>query len=167
MLQLTSVAVAIIYLLAAWKETLDQGEELRSSREASSLLVGKEAQCVTTLTTLSENLRRTEEKFEALKQENEAKSVEAADLRSKILEGKSKVDREREEMREAEKQNREVQLQIRSTLDELEQVKQKIEAKKHSPQRNIRKKLEFESDTDRKLNLKASGNEDIVQSVNK
>lgn len=171
LLQLTAVGLALTCLLAAWLEASTLGEELRSSREASKLLEEREAQCVFTLGALSENLKQAEQKWEALKQENEAKSANAADLKKNILKGKAKVDRERLEMKEAEKQNREVQQQIRSTLENLEQLKQKIEAAKKSgsiqdsPQKKLRKKLEFESDTGNKL--KASVNDDTVDSFNK
>ena len=171
LLQLTAAGLAVTCLLAAWKEASALGEQLRSSREASRLLEGREAQCVFTLRGFSENLKQAEEELEGLKQGNEASRREAAGLKSKILEGKAKVERERLEMGEAEKQNREVQQQIRSTLEKLDQVKQKIEvaqkadSTQHSPRTKLRKKLEFESDTGNKL--KASGNEDIKDSVNK
>ena len=126
MLQLSSVGLALTWLLAAWKEASSLGEELRNSNAASRLLVEKEAQCVLSLKSLSEKSKEAETDLEVLKQGNEAMSAEAAHLKQKIVDWRARVDREREEMREAEKQNRAAQEEIRDTLAKLEQINQKI-----------------------------------------
>ena len=126
MLQLTAVGLALTLLLAAWKEASSLGEELRSSNAALRLLVEKEAQCVFTLGSLSEKSKEAKTELEVLKQGNEAMSAVAAGLKQKIGEARARVDGEREEMREAEKQNRAVQEEIRETLAKLEQINQKI-----------------------------------------
>ena len=126
LVQLTVVGLALFCLLVAWKEANSVGEQLRSSIVASELLVEKEAQCVFTLGSLSEKSKEAKTDLEVLKQGNEAMSAVAAGLKQKIGEGRARVDGEREEMREAEKQNRAAQEEIRETLAKLEQINQKI-----------------------------------------
>ena len=117
------LGLSLIFLLAACLEVISVGEELRISKETVTLLIENETQCALSLQDLSE---KTKQELEALKEENEEMVVRTIVLKQMIAEGRAKVSREREEMREAEKQNRAAQEEIKGTLVEMEIVNKKI-----------------------------------------
>ena len=121
------LGLSLIFLLAACLEVISVGEELRISKEAAVMLVEKQAHCALSLQDLSE---KTKQELEALKEENEEMVARTVVLKQMIAAGRAKVSREREEMREAEKQNRAAQEEIKGTLVEMEIVNKKIKEMK-------------------------------------
>ena len=117
------LGLSLIFLLAACLEVISVGEEVRISKEAVTLLIGNETHCALRLQDLSE---KTKQELEALKEENEEMVGRTVVLKQMIAAGRAKVSREREEMREAEKQNRAAQEEIKETLVEMEIVNKKI-----------------------------------------
>ena len=117
------LGLSLIFLLAACLEVISVGVELRISKEAVTLLIGNETHCALSLQNLSE---KTKQELESLKEENEEMVARTVVLKQMIAAGRAKVSREREEMREAEKQNRAAQEEIKGTLVEMEIVNKKI-----------------------------------------
>ena len=137
-------------------EKLDK-VEVGYNKETVTLLIENETHCALRLQDLTES---TKQELEALKEENEAMVARTVVLKQMIAEGRAKVSREREEMREAEKQNRAAQEEIKGTLVEMEIVNKKIKeikdltkleriAKSKSP--GQKDQLEVEADTVKKL----------------
>ena len=121
------LGLSLIFLLAACLEVISVGEELRISKETVTLLIENETHCALSLQDISE---KTKQQLEALKEENEEMVARTVVLKQMIAAGRAKVSREREEMREAEKQNRAAQEEIKGTLVEMEIVNKKIKEMK-------------------------------------
>ena len=121
------LGLSLIFLLAACLEVISVGEEVRISKEAVTLLIGNETHCALSLEDLIES---TKQESESLKEENEEMVARTVVLKQMIAEGRAKVSRDREEMREAEKQNRAAQEEIKETLVEMEIVNKKIKEMK-------------------------------------
>ena len=149
------LGLSLIFLLAACLEVISVGEELRINKEAVTLLIGNETHCALRLQDLSE---KTKQELEALKEENEEMVARTVILKQMIAAGRAKVSREREEMREAEKQNRAAQEEIKGTLVEMEIVNKKIKEMKDltklemiAKSKNPGPKDQLEVDTVKKL----------------
>ena len=121
------LGLSLIFLLAACLEVISVGEEGRISKETVTLLIENETHCALRLQDLSE---KTKQELEALKEENEEMVARTVVLKQMIAVGRAKVSREREEMKEAEKQNRAAQEEIKGTLVEMEIVNKKIKEMK-------------------------------------